>query len=85
MKYICLKLSLALLLTSLFCFNSAAQILLTDSASKAKTDSLKIDSLKKIRAENIFIEAGGAGFVFSLNYDTRFHKRRNGLGFRFGA
>nr|WP_294795437.1 hypothetical protein [uncultured Mucilaginibacter sp.] len=85
MKYICLKLILSLLLALLFLFNTDAQIIVADSASKAKTDSLKIDSLKKIRAENIFIEAGGAGWWFTLNYDTRFNKRRSGLGLRIGA
>lgn len=85
MKYICLKLILSLLVVFLFQFNADAQIIIGDNASKPKTDSLKIDSLKKVRAESIYFESGGAGWLFTLNYDTRFNKRRNGLGLRIGA
>ncbi|GAB3916367.1 hypothetical protein GCM10028826_32710 [Mucilaginibacter boryungensis] len=42
------------------------------------------DSLLHQRAQTVFLEAGGAGVVFSANYDTRFSKKRNGWGGRIG-
>ena len=42
------------------------------------------DSLMHQRAQTVFLEAGGAGVVFSANYDTRFSKKRNGWGGRIG-
>ena len=50
-------------------------------------DSLKKDSLNKLlntRAKSIYLEAGGPGSFYSLNYDTRFKKKQNGLGARIG-
>lgn len=36
------------------------------------------------RAQNIYVELGAQGLLFSANYDTRFGKTRNGLGGRIG-
>lgn len=36
------------------------------------------------RAQNIFVELGGQGLLFTANYDSRFSKRRDGLGGRAG-
>lgn len=36
------------------------------------------------RAQNIFVELGGQGLLFTANYDTRFSNRRDGLGGRAG-
>ncbi|TDQ06864.1 hypothetical protein [Pedobacter metabolipauper] len=36
------------------------------------------------RAQNVFVELGGQGLIFSANYDTRFGNRRDGLGGRAG-
>ena len=36
------------------------------------------------RAQNVFVELGGQGMLFTANYDTRFSKRRDGLGGRAG-
>lgn len=36
------------------------------------------------RAQNIFVELGGQGLLFTANYDSRFSKRRDGLGGRIG-
>jgi hypothetical protein len=36
------------------------------------------------RAQNIFVELGGQGLLFTANYDTRFSNRRDGLGGRIG-
>lgn len=37
------------------------------------------------RAQNVFVELGGQGLLFSANYDTRFGNRRDGLGGRVGV
>ncbi len=36
------------------------------------------------RAQNVFVELGGQGLLFTANYDSRFSKRRDGLGGRVG-
>lgn len=36
------------------------------------------------RAQNIFVELGGQGLLFTANYDSRFSNRRDGLGGRIG-
>ncbi|HEX7367236.1 MAG TPA: hypothetical protein VF273_09070 [Pelobium sp.] len=36
------------------------------------------------RAQNIYVELGAQGLLFTANYDTRFGNRRNGLGGRIG-
>ncbi|MBC7915957.1 MAG: hypothetical protein H7Y07_17745 [Pyrinomonadaceae bacterium] len=51
---------------------------------KNKTDSSRI-FVETTRARNIFIELGGPGLIYSANFDTRFSKKRNGLGGRIGA
>lgn len=35
-------------------------------------------------ASQIYLEAGGLGILYSVNYDQRFKKEENGLGFRIG-
>ena len=37
------------------------------------------------RAQNVFVELGAQGLMFTANYDTRFGNRRDGLGGRIGA
>ncbi|MEX8548961.1 MAG: hypothetical protein V5804_15290 [Mucilaginibacter sp.] len=36
------------------------------------------------RAQNVFVEIGGQGLLFTANYDTRFSNKRNGIGGRAG-
>lgn len=36
------------------------------------------------RAQNVFVEVGGQGLLFTANYDTRFSNRRDGFGGRAG-
>ncbi|MBD3749037.1 MAG: hypothetical protein IE931_06035 [Sphingobacteriales bacterium] len=36
------------------------------------------------RAQNVYVELLGQGLLFTANYDTRFSKKRNGLGGRIG-
>jgi hypothetical protein len=42
------------------------------------------DAYTGSRAQNVFGELGGNGVFLSLNYDTRFSKKDNGLGGRAG-
>lgn len=35
-------------------------------------------------ASQVYLEAGGSGIIYSLNYDGRFGKLENGFGFRIG-
>jgi len=44
----------------------------------------KPDSAFHRRAQNIYFELGGAGGIFSVDYDTRLTNRRNGIGMRAG-
>ncbi|OIQ63806.1 hypothetical protein GALL_546520 [mine drainage metagenome] len=44
----------------------------------------KSDTTLNVRAQNVYIELGGPGLLFSANYDTRFSQRRDGLGGRIG-
>ena len=37
------------------------------------------------RAQNLYFEIGGPGLALTVNYDTRFGEKRNGLGYRVGA
>jgi opacity protein-like surface antigen len=36
-------------------------------------------------ASQIYLEVGGSAAIYSLNFDSRFKKQENGLGFRIGA
>lgn len=36
-------------------------------------------------ASQLYFEAGGSAVVYSLNFDSRFRKQENGLGFRIGV
>ncbi|SKB28927.1 hypothetical protein SAMN05661099_0220 [Daejeonella lutea] len=44
----------------------------------------KLPSGDQSRAQNVFVEVGGQGLLFTANYDTRFSNKRNGLGGRAG-
>lgn len=52
----------------------------TESFGRAVTT--EIGALK--RAQNVFVELGAQGLLFTANYDTRFGNRRDGLGGRVG-
>lgn len=47
-------------------------------------ESMAESSGEMKRAQNIFVELGGQGLLFTANYDSRFSKRRDGLGGRIG-
>jgi len=52
--------------------NAIAQVSETTSSGEDK------------RAQNIFVELGGQGLLFTVNYDSRFSKKRDGIGGRAG-
>jgi len=53
---------------------------LVTNKKQAKQDT--ITTIK--RAQNLYLELGGPGLAISANFDTRFGKRRDGLGYRIG-
>ncbi|MEO8793907.1 MAG: hypothetical protein ABI390_00500 [Daejeonella sp.] len=65
-------------------------LLISDYASaQFKSESvsdlnMKLPSGDGSRAQNVFVEVGGQGLLFTANYDTRFGNRRDGLGGRVG-
>ncbi len=46
------------------------------------TKEIAIETQK--RAQNVYAEILGQGLLFSINYDTRFSNKRNGIGGRIG-
>lgn len=44
----------------------------------------KLPGGESSRAQNVFVEVGGQGLLFTANYDTRFGNRRDGIGGRVG-
>ncbi len=72
------NLSLKVTLFLIICFP------LWNSLKAQTVKSVKIDSSRVARAQNVFVEFGGPGLYFSANYDTRFSKQQAGLGGRIG-
>jgi hypothetical protein len=80
-------------------FSSSAQIVepsMQDSVKKTppavigttKTDATKTDTTYEPtgdKAQSVYLEVGGPGLALTVNYDSRFGNRRNGLGYRVGA
>ncbi|MFD1256437.1 hypothetical protein ACFQ3S_06475 [Mucilaginibacter terrae] len=58
-------------------------MLLLNQAS-AQTSDGKTDSTLFKRVQNVYVELGGPGLLFSANYDTRFQNRQDGIGGRVG-
>lgn len=50
--------------------------------AKATDPALTVEAVK--RAQNVFVEFGAQGLLFTANYDTRFSNSRKGLGGRIG-
>lgn len=66
-----------------------AGLTLTADAQNFKSAAMpevltKLPSGEGSRAQNVFVEVGGQGLLFTANYDTRFGNRRDGLGGRVG-
>lgn len=58
----------------------------SDTTTMKKDTSLMVadTSSHEVRAQNVFLEVGGAGLAISANYDARFHQERNGWGYTVG-
>jgi hypothetical protein len=59
-------------------------IVFYQTANAQNISQTKTDSALTTRAQNVFVELGGPGLLFSGNYDTRFSQRKDGLGGRIG-
>ena len=58
----------------------------TTLSKKSDTTKFAADTTQQtIKAQNVYLELGGPGLAISANYDTRFHKERNGWGYRVGV
>lgn len=73
----------ACLIVALLCISgiASAQEFRSQSSSDLR---MKLPSGDDKRAQNVFVEIGGQGLLFTANYDSRFSKRRDGLGGRAG-
>ncbi|MFC5282421.1 hypothetical protein [Pedobacter alpinus] len=62
----------------------ALKVVYENGTTETFTDSETKVAVEAKRAQNIFVELGGQGLVFTANYDTRFSNKRNGIGGRIG-
>lgn len=53
-------------------------------AGKASAQGVEREGKTTANASQIYVELGGAGIIYSINYDGRFSKYENGLGMRIG-
>ncbi|BAU53170.1 hypothetical protein [Mucilaginibacter gotjawali] len=68
-----------------FIFCLIIYFLFSNSLKAQSVKPLAADSSLKTRAQNVYVEFAGPGLYFSANYDTRFSKRRDGIGGRIGV
>jgi hypothetical protein len=52
--------------------------------SAALAQGMEREGKTTANASQVYLEAGGAGVIYSVNYDGRFGKLENGLGMRVG-
>lgn len=78
MKFKFLQLTFAVLIV-LACTKANAQVTLS-----SKADSVN-NSLAIKKARNFYFEVLGPGALYSVNYDSRFKNRQDGLGWRAGV
>lgn len=50
----------------------------------SKAQGVEREGKTTANASQVFLEVGGAGIIYSVNYDGRFSKYENGLGMRVG-
>jgi hypothetical protein len=79
------KITLLLLSTCFasFVFSQTTETAKADTAVRKKKITPKTYTTKPSTA--IYAEGGGNSIIYSLNYDMRFTKRLDGLGFRIGV
>jgi hypothetical protein len=54
------------------------------SATPVFAQGVEREGKTTANASQIYVEAGGAGVIYSVNYDGRFAKLENGVGLRIG-
>jgi hypothetical protein len=56
-------------------------------AQNLEENTVKRDStiIAATKPKTVFLEVGGPGLALTVNFDTRFGDRRDGLGYRIGA
>jgi hypothetical protein len=69
--------------------NICTRIIFVFSILSVSSPFLKAQGLERGRgtsanASQVYFELGGAGIIYSFNYDGRFDRYENGLGFRVG-
>lgn len=75
------KISLLIILIGCFLFPPFAS---AQDLPQSGDNRTRLPSGDQSRAQNVFVEIGGQGLLFTANYDTRFANKRNGLGGRAG-
>ena len=60
------------------------KIIYENGKTEIYENSIDLPEAKEKRGQNVFVELGGQGLVFTANYDTRFSNKRNGIGARIG-
>lgn len=51
----------------------------------SQAQGVERESKTSANASQIYLEAGGSAVIYSINYDGRFGKYENGVGFRIGV
>ncbi len=65
--------------------NQVAKIIYENGTTESfEVTQSVMDNTATKRAQNIYVELGAQGLVFTANYDTRFGNRRDGIGGRIG-
>lgn len=78
------KIYVSVLICICLCFSLASRAQQQFKSSLLDNNQVKLPPGESSRAQNVFVEIGGQGLLFTANYDTRFGNRRNGLGGRIG-
>ncbi len=65
--------------------NQVFKIVYENGTTENVQSAIITESGETKRAQNIFVELGAQGLLFTANYDTRFGNKRNGIGGRVGV
>lgn len=68
----------------LFCIFISREAYSQTASPFSDSVKVKLPAGDQRRAQNVFVEIGGQGLLFTANYDSRFSNRRDGLGGRIG-
>lgn len=82
--FIILAPSLNLFMKKLLLASITSILIFIGKAGFAQQSLAKLDTIEIKRAQTVYVEMFGPGLTFSANYDTRFSRRRDGIGGRIG-